>query len=170
MFPWFQCPLPRPEHRVHSLMKSGGFPPEASPSKPKIDTAQTTDAGTSANALVLTVVGLAKTRVIYQATGIVPTASGAAPYTLRDSSNEDLINPQLRCATRVLRREGPIWGAQLPLFGGHAFGVAAVHEGAQPRRFPRVFPDAQPDNHLVFYSSSLQSLRAAHATCIFLLR
>lgn len=40
---------------------------------------------------MLTVVGLAKTRVMYQATGIVPTTSGVAPYTHRDNSNEDLI-------------------------------------------------------------------------------
>lgn len=48
------------------------------------------DAGTSANTLVLTLVGLAKTRVMYKATGIVPTTSGAAPYTHRDNSSEDI--------------------------------------------------------------------------------
>lgn len=48
------------------------------------------DAGTAANALVLTVVGLAKTRVMYKATGIVPTTSGVAPYTHRDNYNEDI--------------------------------------------------------------------------------
>eukprot|EP00752_Nemacystus_decipiens_P010236 g9120.t1 len=53
-------------------------------------TVKASDNGTAASALVLTVVGLAKTRVMSQTTGVVPTVSGAAPYTHRSVSNEDL--------------------------------------------------------------------------------
>lgn len=69
------------------------------------------DAGTSATALVVTVVGLAKTRAMYKATGIVPTASGAAPYTHRDNSAEDI--------------EFLSYDVQLASFGGKA--AAGVH-------------------------------------------
>lgn len=48
------------------------------------------DAGSPAGDLVLRLVGLAKTRAMYKATGIVPTLSGAAPYTLRDTMSQDM--------------------------------------------------------------------------------
>lgn len=60
---------------------------------------------------MLTVVGLAKTRVMYKATGIVPTESGVAPYTHRDNSNEDI--------------EFLSYDVQLASFGGKA--ASGVH-------------------------------------------
>lgn len=126
----------------------GVFPPEASPSKPKIDTAQTTDAGTSANALVLTVVGLAKTRVIYQATGIVPTASGAAPYTLRDSSNEDLI---------ILN-----YDVQLASFGGKA------QSGEHNFPFSVVMPSELPPSMKVRNLAVFHGFSRMHSLTIIL--
>ena len=48
------------------------------------------DAGSPADALVLRLVGLAKTRVMFKQTILVPTASGAAPVTHRDTLSEDI--------------------------------------------------------------------------------
>ncbi|CAN0329985.1 unnamed protein product [Ectocarpus sp. 12 AP-2014] len=48
------------------------------------------DAGSPASSLVIRLVGLAKTRAMFIATGVVPTASGAAPYTHRDTLSEDV--------------------------------------------------------------------------------
>lgn len=39
---------------------------------------------------MLRLVGLAKTRAMYKATGVVPTMDGAAPYTHRDTMSEDM--------------------------------------------------------------------------------
>lgn len=39
---------------------------------------------------MIRLVGLAKTRAMFTATGVVPTASGAAPYTYRDTLSEDV--------------------------------------------------------------------------------
>lgn len=39
---------------------------------------------------MLRLVGLAKTRVMSKATGVVPTTSGAAPNTHRDALSEDI--------------------------------------------------------------------------------
>ncbi|CAB1111736.1 unnamed protein product [Ectocarpus sp. CCAP 1310/34] len=48
------------------------------------------DAGSPAGSLVIRLVGLAKTRAMFIATGVVPTTSGAAPYTYRDMLSEDV--------------------------------------------------------------------------------
>lgn len=48
------------------------------------------DAGTSADALVLRVVGLIKTRSITKSTGLYATVSGAAAYTDHQAMSEDM--------------------------------------------------------------------------------
>lgn len=48
------------------------------------------DAGSPAGSLVIRLVGLAKTRAMFTTTGVVPTESGAAPYTYRDTLSEDV--------------------------------------------------------------------------------
>lgn len=48
------------------------------------------DAGTSADALVVRLVGMTKTRAITKSTGLYPTLSGAATYTDHHASSEDI--------------------------------------------------------------------------------
>ncbi|CAM9398876.1 unnamed protein product [Hapterophycus canaliculatus] len=48
------------------------------------------DGGSPAGDLVLRLVGLAKTRAMYEAVGVLPTVSGASTYTHRDTMSEDM--------------------------------------------------------------------------------